>query len=450
MHADLLPRRRCPRLLAAAIAVLLVVAAGVLGGGIEPASAAAAAPTVRGELLGERSLPPSGGTITERVTYENLIVNNAYVFEVDLVNPDGSPTGIRTLESLTPIEPSGTIDIELEVPSGYAGRTLIATVVLFDIVAFGPPVARYDDRTDAQQTLVIRAPAVRGALVGERSLPPSGGTITERVTYENLIVNNAYVFEVDLVNPDGSPTGIRTLESLTPIEPSGTIDIELEVPSGYAGRTLIATVVLFDIVAFGPPVARYDDRTDAQQTLVIRAPVIRSSLTDEADDDRVLAITGGTLVDSISFEQLDPGTEYTVSSELMRGSDASATSLTAELTFTPSEPNGSVELSFVVPPGYAGESLVSFSRLYAGTDDSVTPLAEDTQIDDPTQTVVVEAATASGSPATNPAGVAPAATSPRVLAASGITMSPGPVALAALLLTGGVALLVLRRRRCAG
>ncbi|MET0673622.1 MAG: hypothetical protein ABWY37_09040, partial [Microbacterium pygmaeum] len=68
MHADLPPRHRFSRLLSTAIAVVLVVAVGVLGGGIEPASAVAG-PTVRGELLGERSLPPSGGTITERVTY---------------------------------------------------------------------------------------------------------------------------------------------------------------------------------------------------------------------------------------------------------------------------------------------------------------------------------------------------------------------------------------------
>ncbi|MET0859517.1 MAG: VaFE repeat-containing surface-anchored protein, partial [Microbacterium sp.] len=290
---------------------------------------------------------------------------------------------------------------------------------------------------------------VRGELLGERSLPPSGGTITERVTYDDLIIDNDYVFEVDLENPDGSQTGIRNLASLTPTETSGTIDLELTVPSGYAGRTLIATVTLYDVVAFGPPIARHADLTDAQQTLVIRAPLIRSSLTDEADGDQVLAVTGGTLVDSVSFEQLEPGTEYTVTSELIRASDASPTSLAAAQTFTPSEADGSVELSFDVPSGYAGQTLVSFSRLYIGTDESVIPLAEDGEIDDATQTVVVEAAPTPGSPATNPAAAAPAAMSPRVLAASGITSSPGPIVLAALLLAAGVALLIVRRRHSA-
>jgi hypothetical protein len=445
VHADLLPRRRFPRLLAASVAVALVVAAGVLQGGAEPASAAASAPTVRGELLGERSLPPNGGEITERVTYDNLTVDNDYIFLVDLENPDGSATPIQSLMSLTPTEPGGTIDLVLTVPAGYAGRTLVATVWLFDVAAPGDAVARYADFTDPLQTLVIRAPSVHGALLGERMLPPSGGTVTERVTYDNLVPGDDYIFLVDLENPDGTATPIQSLMSLTPTEASGTIDVVLTVPSGYAGRTLVATVWLFDVAAPGDAVARHADFTDPQQTLVIGSPVIHSSLTDQADGDRVLAVSGGTLVDSVSYEQLDPGTEYTVSSVLMRGSDASATPLTAETSFTPSEPDGSVELTFTVPSGYAGESLVSFSRIYAGTDESAAPIAEDVQIDDPTQTVVVQSAT----PPPPPAESAQAMNTTRTLAASGTTVSPIPLMLAAILLAAGAAILAARRRRSA-
>ncbi|TQJ29975.1 VaFE repeat-containing surface-anchored protein [Microbacterium sp. SLBN-146] len=439
MHADSLPQpgRRHRFAAAAAVAVVLGVAAGLLGAA-PSADAAASAPTVRGALVGERLLPPTGGTIVERVTYENLTPGIDYFLFVSLDTPAAVATGIDSSLTFTPIAPAGTIDVELTVPSGYAGRTLVAAVRLF--TPPGPPIAEYADYTDPQQTLQIGVPTIRGALVGERRLPPTGGTIVERVTYENLTPGIDYFLFVSLDTPAAVATGIDSSLTFTPIAPAGTIDVELTVPSGYAGRTLVAAVRLF--TPPGPPIAEYADYTDPQQTLQIGVPTIRSSLTDAADGDRILATTGGTLVDSVTFEHLEPGALYTLSSVLLRGADATETPFTTEVTFTASAPDGIVELSFDVPAGYAGEVLVSFPRLSAGTDTSAAPLAEDAQIDDPSQSVTVERAAVPAPGAAAPTGV-PAPT----LAASGGSASPAAVAAAALLLAAGGVLLTTRRRK---
>lgn len=171
-------------------------------------------------------------------------------------------------------------------------------------------------------------------------------------------------------------------------------------------------------------------------------PAIGTSLVDSADGDQVLAWNGGTVIDTVAYENLVPGTEYTLVGELMRKADGSSTGITGTTTFTPTSANGSVDVRFVVPEGFAGQTLVAFEWLFVGTDTLGEPVAAHTDIEDAAQTVVVDT--------TVPvAPVVPAAPSPsggQHLAATG---SPAPVALAAgalLSVLAGVALMIARRR----
>ncbi|MBL3679434.1 TQXA domain-containing protein [Leucobacter chromiireducens subsp. solipictus] len=118
-------------------------------------------------------------------------------------------------------------------------------------------------------------------------------------------------------------------------------------------------------------------------------PQLATSLVDAADHDRVLPWDGGTAIDTIAYEHLVPGTEYTVAGELMRKSDGSATGLTGTTTFTPEQAHGSVAVTFEVPEGYAGESLVAFEWLYAGPTAAGAVVAEHTDIADAAQTITV-------------------------------------------------------------
>lgn len=166
-------------------------------------------------------------------------------------------------------------------------------------------------------------------------------------------------------------------------------------------------------------------------------PVIGTSLVDAADDDRVLKWNGGTVIDTVSYQHLIPGIEYVVRGELMRKSDGTATGIKGSTTFVPSSASGSVDVTFVVPVGYAGESLVAFEWLFEG--DGEVAVAEHADIEDAAQTVLVEKA-----PADTPVTVEP---SGEPLVNSG---SEPPVvfgALSLLCLAAGAAMLVLGRRR---
>jgi TQXA domain-containing protein/LPXTG-motif cell wall-anchored protein len=169
-------------------------------------------------------------------------------------------------------------------------------------------------------------------------------------------------------------------------------------------------------------------------------PVIGTSLVDVADGDRVLAWNGGTVIDTIAYQNLTPGIEYTVSGELVRKPSGEPTGVTGSATFTPSTANGSIDVRFVVPEGFAGDVLVAFERLYVGAEVTGEPVAVHTDIEDAAQTVTVESEVP-GVP------TAPAVSGGGTLAATGST-APVAVAVAGVLaLLAGTLLMLVRRRR---
>ncbi|WGY02476.1 VaFE repeat-containing surface-anchored protein [Nocardioides sp. QY071] len=118
------------------------------------------------------------------------------------------------------------------------------------------------------------------------------------------------------------------------------------------------------------------------------APSIGTTLVDKADDDHTIPAGGGVVVDTIAYSNLTPGTSYTVTGELRKKSDGSATGITGTKTFTPVSANGTVEVEFTVPAGYAGQSLVAFEELTVTGQPAV--VAEHKDINDTAQTVSVQ------------------------------------------------------------
>lgn len=123
-------------------------------------------------------------------------------------------------------------------------------------------------------------------------------------------------------------------------------------------------------------------------TKVENAPYIGTKATDKADQDKSFTPEGGVLVDTIEYLGLKPGTEYTVSGELMekdKDGNAIPTGIKAGATFTPETADGSIDVEFTIPEGFEGKTLVVFEELeLAGK-----VVAEHKNIDSVNQTVVV-------------------------------------------------------------
>ncbi|WP_431194060.1 VaFE repeat-containing surface-anchored protein [Leucobacter chromiireducens] len=332
----------------------------------------------------------------------------------------------------------------------------------------------------------VEDPAIGTSLVdladGDRVLPWNGGTVVDTVAYRNLTVGQSYTVFGELMDQrDGRGTGITALTEFVPTASAGSVEVSFVIPTGYAGTSLVAfeqlRVRAADTETGWTTVAVHEDLADAAQTVTIeaapitRAPAIGTSLTDSADGDRVLGSAGGTLIDTVAYRNLEPGVQVTLAGKLVDRASGEPTGITGSVTFVPTEANGSVDVTFVVPSGYAGRQLVAFERLFVGDTAAGEPIAVHEDLADPAQTVRIAASTPStpvdptpptepGEPTepatpsepsepTRPAepGKPGSAAQPTGLPVTGGALPGLGIGIAGLLLTAGAAALLTRRAR---
>lgn len=371
-----------------------------------------------------------------------------------------------------PIDPNAVLDgqqvyLDLRTSTAAGSATVTATVAGADgtgmvvstpVVGSTTPtagshrqsqilVAASTAKTTASATGAWAAAAVPAigttltdAADGDHVLAWDGGRLVDTVAYTGLTVGQEYTVSGELmVKSDGSATGIVGEATFTPTASDGTVEVTFTVPVGYAGEALVAFETLYaGGTAEGAPVAEHTDIDDVNQTVAVDeqplVPAIATTLLDSADQDHSLAWNGGSLVDTIAYSGLTAGQEYTVSGELMRKSDGTSTGITATTTFTPTTSTGSIAVTFAVPGGHAGETLVAFETLYIGATASGTAVAEHKDIDDAAQTVAVEK---------QPAVTAPTGAG---LASTGGALPVGLTAVAVTAMLLGALFLVGRRR----
>ncbi|MFD7022429.1 collagen-binding domain-containing protein [Promicromonospora sukumoe] len=99
---------------------------------------------------------------------------------------------------------------------------------------------------------------------------------------------------------------------------------------------------------------------------VTAVPEIGSSVAVQGTDDTVLPVTGGTVIDTVTYSGLTPGVEYVATGTVVTA-DGASTGVTNSTTFTPTTPSGTVEVPLVFTAeqaaAYAGQSLVVFEEL---------------------------------------------------------------------------------------
>ena len=254
---------------------------------------------------------------------------------------------------------------------------------------------------DFEETTPSLKTFAHGQTEDDKTIGAEGGTINDVVTYSGLDTSKEYTIEGELMvrgeNGEAESTGITgKTEAFTPEAHLGkkTVEFELtaEQAAKYAGKTL---VVFETLKSGGEEVATHHDIKDEDQAMTVEEgetpeASLKTSARDQADDDKVLAVEGGVIVDAVTYEGLTVGQEYTVKGELQeRQADgtAKATGIVGEATFTPESENGTVEVEFEVPAGYAGKTLVVFEKVFDAEGNVV---ASHEDIDDKEQTVTVE------------------------------------------------------------
>lgn len=217
-------------------------------------------------------------------------------------------------------------------------------------------------------------------------LAGSNVTIIDTVKYDNLVAGYEYKLIGTLYskttgemlrNPDGSAI---TVEQVFTAQSSGEIDLIFNFDgSEIAGDSVVVYLSLFDVYedAKGNPVENkileIVDINNAKQTVVYPAidTMLIVGLTKGHDAP---AVNNLTVTDTISYENLVPGRNYTVEGVLMDAAtgrdavDADGNDIRVSANFTAEAANGTVKLDFVFDASkMSGKTLVAYEEiLYRG------------------------------------------------------------------------------------
>ena len=197
--------------------------------------------------------------------------------------------------------------------------------------------------------------------------------LTDIVSYENLVAGEKYRLTGTLMDQEtGEPLLVDGKEvtgetEFTAEESYGTA----EVVFTFDGSTLAGkTIVVFEKLWYeDEQIGSHEDLDSKDQTLVF--PAIETEAKNPATDSQVgTAEQETTIVDTVTYHNLIPGKEYTLRGVLMdqeTGEEflVNGEPVTSEVAFTPSEPDGSVEMTFTFDgSALTGKTLVVFEDVY--------------------------------------------------------------------------------------
>ena len=200
-------------------------------------------------------------------------------------------------------------------------------------------------------------------------------SISDTVSYSSLVIGRQYVLKGRLVEKD-TGEAVRDAEgnevtaekSFTADAFDGSVDIvfTFRADSSLAGKT---AVVFETLQHEGKDLAVHADLEDVPQQIYF--PGIRTEAVNPVTGDHIMyAGEEAEIRDTISYENLLPGTEYTLRGALVVRSTGEPLTIdggevTAEKTFIPESPDGEEELIFTFDAsGLSGSKLVVFEELY--------------------------------------------------------------------------------------
>lgn len=364
-------------------------------------------------------------TINDTVSYIGLVPGKTYDIKGKLVDKKTGQTaqdaeGNDITSSATfkaekadgsQVVPFTFTGMNLTEEDRYAGFTLVAFETLYEHDT-EKPIGKHENVSDADQTIYIAGVKTTATDSDTDSHTMSMNReihITDRVEYKNLIPGKKYTVTGTLhyreknsggritdggAVTDNSGEAVQASLEFTPTAADGYVDLKFTfVPDAdeIAGKTVVA---FENLTQEGKLVGVHADITDEAQSVM--KPSIHTTVKGNVDGDthKLELKEDTTFTDTVMYQNLIPGEEYTLVGTLMdKGTNAPVTvnneNVTAEKTFTAKGSDGTVDVKF---EGFdlreiSSQYLVVFEKLYKDGE----PVAEHEDFNDADQTVTVTA-----------------------------------------------------------
>ena len=312
-------------------------------------------------------------TTTETNTDSTELIDPSYIsfpMEVPKSIPEKSviATGQQTFVA---DNADGSVDITFTFDaSALAGRTAVA----FETLTWnGITVATHADIDDEEQSTHI--PKVKTTLVDVNTKnhitnAEKDRTVIDTVYYDNLVVGKEYVVTgtlMDKATKKEVVNGNKAVTSTTKFtaqQPSGYVELKFTFDAtAYAGTTVVAFEKLYHN---DKEIAVHADINDEDQSTYV--PKIGTT----ASINGAKTVTAGatvTLTDVVTYTNLIPNAEYTVTGTVMDKSTGKAFTqngkpVTMTKTFKPEKADGSITLSTSInTSGLSDTTLVVFEEI---------------------------------------------------------------------------------------
>lgn len=268
-----------------------------------------------------------------------------------LLDKDGNPiTASRTFE---PATAEGEVDVTFTFD---AANLQGADIVAFEEIRLdGKLVVEHKDINDKDQTIHFPDLGTKAADKDTNTNVSKADkeiTIVDTVSYKNLQVGKKYTVKGTLMDKetgkavlDAAGHKVTAETSFKAESTSGIVEVTFKFDgSNLAGETI---VVFEDLYRGEKLLAVHADLEDKAQTVTI--PKVTTTAVDaESETQNSMADKMITIVDTVSYENLIPGQEYTVKGTLMDASTGKpVVARTADTVNTEFEiPEGAVEVNF--------------------------------------------------------------------------------------------------------
>lgn len=343
--------------------------------------------------------------IVDSVSYKGLKKGTEYELRGTLMDAETGEAlkgmdgkEITATAKFTPKASSGKQKVKFKFDATLLGAH--KAVVFESLYLDGKIQATHEDPEDEDQTVeflpVEIGTTATDAADGDKSIGVGKAvTVEDEVSYKNLATGREYTVTGTMMDAatseplkDAEGNTITASTTFEPEDTEGKVKVTFSVDTSTLSNKKL--VVFEKLEADGNVIASHEDLTDEGQTVEVIPPEIKTSAADGADGDKEVTADGkATIVDTVKYTGLVPGTEYELQGTLMdaetgetlKGADGKE--ITASAKFTPQAQDGTQDVTFTFDASeLGGAKTVVFEKLFV--DGTLIGSHEDTNDQDQT------------------------------------------------------------------
>ena len=343
--------------------------------------------------------------IVDSVSYKGLKKGTEYELRGTLMDAETGEAlkgmdgkEITATAKFTPKASSGKQKVKFKFDATLLGGH--KAVVFESLYLDGKIQATHEDPEDEDQTVeflpVEIGTTATDAADGDKSIGVGKAvTVEDEVSYKNLATGREYTVTGTMMDAatgeplkDAEGNTITASTTFEPEDTEGKVKVTFSVDTSTLSNKKL--VVFEKLEADGNVIASHEDLTDEGQTVEVIPPEIKTSAADGADGDKEVTADGkATIVDTVKYTGLVPGTEYELQGTLMdaetgetlKGADGKE--ITTSAKFTPQAQDGTQDVTFTFDASeLGGAKTVVFEKLFV--DGTLIGSHEDTNDQDQT------------------------------------------------------------------